>query len=82
MIAHRIQLLPNDEARTYFMKACGVARFAWNWGLARWEEQYRAGEKPNALDLKKTIQGHHRSRMAVDAGNNLLKIQNRPMFYN
>jgi putative transposase len=35
MIAHRIQLLPNDQARTYFAKACGVARFDWHWGLAR-----------------------------------------------
>ena len=41
------------------MKACGVARFAFNWGLAEWEQQYRefkAGErdkKPNSMALKK-----------------------------
>ena len=33
-------------------KACGVARFAWNWALAEWERQYKAGEKPTAKALK------------------------------
>jgi len=37
----------------YFAKACGIARFAWNWGLAKWKEAYKEGKKPNGLSLKK-----------------------------
>ena len=34
ILAHRIRLDPNNVQRTYFAKACGVARFAYNWALA------------------------------------------------
>ena len=34
-------------------RATGVARFVWNWALAEWNRQYRAGDKPTALGLKK-----------------------------
>ena len=34
-------------------KSCGVARFAYNWGLAEWERQYKNGEKPNRFKLDK-----------------------------
>ena len=33
--AHKIRLYPNNRQATYFAKACGVARFAYNWALAR-----------------------------------------------
>lgn len=38
-------------------KSCGVARFVYNWGLAEWERQYKTGEKPNYLKLKKQFNG-------------------------
>jgi len=38
--AHRIRLYPNNKQATYFNKACGVARFAYNWALARSRELY------------------------------------------
>ena len=38
-------------------KSCGVARFAYNWGLAEWQNQYKNGEKPNYLKLKKQFNG-------------------------
>jgi putative transposase len=41
-ITHRIALDPNKEQEAYFRKACGVARFAYNWGLDRWNAQYQA----------------------------------------
>ena len=40
ILAHKIQLDPNNVQRTYFTKACGVARFAYNWALAKAKEQY------------------------------------------
>ena len=35
-----IRLEPNNKQITYFKKACGVARFAYNWGLSEWMKQY------------------------------------------
>jgi putative transposase len=52
-LAHKIRLDPTYKQEVYFKKACGVARFAWNWALARWGEKYKAKEKISALELKK-----------------------------
>lgn len=40
LIAHQIALDPNNVQATYLAKACGVARFAYNWALAEWQKQY------------------------------------------
>jgi len=50
---HRIQLNPNNAQATYFAKACGISRLAYNWGLARWKELYAAGEKTSGRGIKK-----------------------------
>ena len=52
-ISHRIELNPNNKQKTYFRKAFGCARLAWNWGLAEWQRQYKEGGKPSAFSLKK-----------------------------
>lgn len=60
-IAFKTQLLANNKQATHLYKACGVARFAWNWGLAAWNEQYKAciegksQSKPSGLTLKKQL---------------------------
>lgn len=36
-----IELKPNNRQATYFKKACGVARFAYNWALVEWQKQYQ-----------------------------------------
>lgn len=51
--AHKIKLDPNQDQATYFAKACGVARHAYNWALAEWKAQYEAGLKPNEAALRK-----------------------------
>ena len=56
-LTHKIRLDPTFKQETYFSKACGVARFTWNWALAKWDEKYKAGGKPNALALKKEFNG-------------------------
>jgi putative transposase len=53
LIAHRIELLLNNRERTYLAKCAGCARLAWNWAREEWERQYKAGEKPSAMALKK-----------------------------
>lgn len=51
--SHVIQLKPNNKQATYFEKACGCQRFAYNYGLAAWKEAYEAGTKPTGRGLKK-----------------------------
>lgn len=53
--SHKITLNPNNKQRTYFAKACGVSRFAYNWALARWKERYEAGEKVSEGALRKEL---------------------------
>jgi len=36
--AHKIRLNPTPEQETYLNKACGTARFVYNWALAKWKE--------------------------------------------
>ncbi|MCY3854699.1 MAG: transposase [Rhodospirillales bacterium] len=42
LIAHRIALDPNHVQATYFARAAGTARFAWNWVLGEWQRQHQA----------------------------------------
>ena len=49
IVAHKIALDPNNVQATYFAKAAGVARFAYNWALAEWQRQYEAWKLDNSL---------------------------------
>ena len=62
IMAHRIEMRPNKTQETYFRKACGTARFAYNWGLARWNELHAAGEKVTHLRLKAELNRIKRER--------------------
>ena len=55
ILAHRIRLDPTTEQEAYFARACGVARFAYNWALAEWQRQYAAGAKPSEVALRKQL---------------------------
>lgn len=50
---HVICLDPTVRQAQAFARAAGVSRFAFNWGLAEWNRQYEAGEKPTAGKLRK-----------------------------
>ncbi|WP_265586181.1 RNA-guided endonuclease InsQ/TnpB family protein, partial [Cuspidothrix issatschenkoi] len=39
-------------------KHAGIARFAYNWGLATWQDLYKDGLKPNKYLLKKFFNNH------------------------
>ena len=52
-ISHKIELKPNNKAKTHFRKAFGCARLAYNWGLAKWQENYKQGIKQSILDIRK-----------------------------
>ena len=42
--AHKIKLKPNKVQSILLAKTAGTARYAYNWGLAKWEELYKVGE--------------------------------------
>lgn len=60
--SHKIALDPNHKQATYFARACGVARFAYNWGLSEWKCQYEAGEKPTQASLRRQLNGIKREQ--------------------
>jgi len=51
ILGQRIRLYLNDVQSTFFERCAGTARFAFNWGLARWQARYDAGEKPSWVKL-------------------------------
>jgi putative transposase len=55
LLVHKIELNPNNIQATYFAKACGIARFAYNWALAEWQKQYANGAKPTEAGLRKSL---------------------------
>lgn len=40
--SHKIRLDPTVRQSVYFARACGTARFAYNWALGQWQAQYEA----------------------------------------
>ena len=49
----KVRLLPTEEQEELMFKSVGTARYAYNWGLARWRELYKEGAKPNGYVIKK-----------------------------
>src|SRR5215472_16143933 len=53
---YRTELDLTHEQRTACMKHAGASRFAYNWGLARSQEAYRAtGKRPTAMELHRDL---------------------------
>jgi putative transposase len=52
---HKIRLYPNKEQVTYFKKACGTARFAYNWALERWKKRLEEGIPVTESGLRKEL---------------------------
>lgn len=53
-LSHKIRLTPTLEQRVALAKACGCARFAWNWALARYKQLKEQGAvRVSINDLKK-----------------------------
>src|SRR5262247_618767 len=50
--AHKIRLNPTSEQKTYFYRASGVARFAWNWALDEYRRLKAAGQEIDWNEIK------------------------------
>ena len=57
LLAHKIRLDPTNTPRTFFAQCVGTARFAYNWALEEWKQQYQAGEKPHEVALRQLLNG-------------------------
>jgi putative transposase len=55
MLSHKIRLNPTKSQIEAMARACGCARFAWNWGLAEWKKQHASGLKPTGFGLQKAF---------------------------
>jgi putative transposase len=54
--AYKTELDLNNKQRTLCAKHAGTARFAYNWGLARKIQAYKAGQKVmTAIDLHREL---------------------------
>jgi len=60
--SHKIRLYPNNVQQSYFLRACGIKRFVYNWGLAKRIELYTLGEKTSGYDTKKLFNSLKRSK--------------------
>ena len=59
--AHKIELIVNEKQELYLKKAVGCARFAFNWALNEWIEEYEAYKKdpthpkPNQYSIRRKL---------------------------
>ena len=49
----KIRLSPTKEQEELMFQSVGIARFAYNWGLSKWEEMYKEGIKPSKAKIRK-----------------------------
>ena len=55
LLVHKIELKPNNKQATYFAKACGVSRFAYNWALGEWQKSYQNKEQTSEITLRRKL---------------------------
>lgn len=63
ILGHSIALDATAGQQALLRRGCGTARFAWNWGLARWKEMHEAGEKPTAQKIKAQWNAHRKAEL-------------------
>ena len=63
ILGHTIALDATEAQQAHLRRACGVARFAFNWGLAEWQRMHAAGEKPSAAKIKARWNAHRKAEL-------------------
>ena len=76
ILARRATLRPSPEQARAFGRACGTARKAWNWGLARKREAWNA--RKAALDAGVAPEDAPRVPTAVDLHRELNLLKKKP----
>jgi len=52
-LSHTIRLYPTETKKTFYKKACGCARVAYNYGLAEYQQQIKIGRQPKISEICK-----------------------------
>lgn len=77
--SHKIELKPSKSQLTYLSQSAGTARFAYNWALSQWKDDYEAYQKyPFACSISPystRYEGELRKRL------NSIKKQQFPWMY-
>lgn len=68
MRAHKIKLNPTGAQAAYFAQCAGVARYTWNWALARWREIKAAKQKASWNEIKKEFRKAHETIANPETG--------------
>jgi putative transposase len=63
ILGHAIALDATEAQEAHFRRACGVARYAYNWALQTWKEMHAAGEKPSAVNIKARWNAHRKAEL-------------------
>ncbi len=63
ILGHTIALDTTAAHEAHFRRACGTARYAYNWGLAEWQRMHAAGEKPSAQKIKAAWNAHRKAEL-------------------
>ena len=63
ILGHTIAIDPTAEQSAHFRRACGTARYAYNWGLAEWQRMHKAGEKPSMAAVKRRWNAHRKAEL-------------------
>jgi putative transposase len=61
ILGHQIALDPTHQQAVHCRRACGTARYAYNWGLAEWQRIGAAGEKPSMAVIKRRWNEHRKA---------------------
>lgn len=48
----KIRLIPTKEQEELMFKSTGIARFTYNWGLAKWNELHNKGKKASKVNIR------------------------------
>ena len=50
---HKVRIYPNKAQEEILRKTVGTTRYAYNWGLEKWEDLYKNGERCSAYTLSR-----------------------------
>lgn len=56
--SNKIRIYPTPEQDSILRQRLGASRFVWNWCLAKWDEEYKAGNKPTAFGMAKLFRAN------------------------
>lgn len=64
--AHKIRLNPTPEQEKYFWQCAGVARFAWNWALDKYNHRKSEGQKVKIVGKGDTLKSEFAALKKTD----------------